>query len=138
MANTNISNTNTGMRQTNVNQYKNDQYEYFNNVEIIDPKPTTIKAHIPKYMPMVIPSPNTTKMPIDIGNSVNAPDCKVIPPTIVVEQGYLTLSHYDNEEPDFTKKAVLIGEAFKVLPMNRFMAEVIYEDPMDIKFIGKV
>lgn len=138
MANVNVANANTGMRQGNVNQYKNDQYEYFNNVEMIDPKPTTIKAYIPKYMPMVTPSPNVTKVPIDVGNSVNAPDCKVTPPTIVVEQGYLTLGHYENEEPNFIKKAVLIGNEFKVLPMNTFMAEVIYEDPTDIKFIGKV
>ncbi|MCM1219763.1 MAG: hypothetical protein NC548_35220 [Lachnospiraceae bacterium] len=137
MANS-VTNTNSGMRQTNVNQYKNDQYEYFNNVEMIDPKPKTIKAYLPKYMPMVTPSPETVKIPIDVGNSVNAPDCRVVPPTIVVEQGYLTLSHYDNEEPNFISKAVFIDGAFKVLPMNTFMAEVLYEDPMDIKFIGKV
>ena len=127
-----------GKGTTNVTDYKIDAYEYFNNVEIIPVKPTTIKAYIAKYMPYVSGGDWQAPYPISIGPIANAPECTVVFPQIVTEQGYVTLEHYPNELPDFTPKGVLLNGRLVVLPWNKFMAEVIYEDPTDIKFTGKV
>ena len=128
----------TGKGTTNTSDYKIDAYEYFNNVEKIPPLPTTIKSYIPKYMPYVSGGDWQAPYPISVGIVANAPECSVTFPTIVTEQGYVTLEHYPNEQPDFTPKAVLVDGQLWVLPWNTFMAEVIYEDPTDIKFTGKV
>lgn len=128
----------TGSGTTNLTDYKIDAYEYFNNVEIIPALPTTIKSYIPKYMPQVSGGDWQAPYPVSTGPIMNAPECSFRFPQIVTEQGYVTLEHYPNEQPDFTPKAVLLGGRLVVLPWNTFMAEVIYEDPTDIKFTGKV
>jgi hypothetical protein len=124
---------------TNIKSYNIDSYEYFRNVEKISPKPSSIKAYIPKYMPYVTEGKWQTPYPITLGDQMNASECKVQLPIKVTEQGYVTLNHYDNETPDFTSKATKDSSGnLIVLPGNTFMAEVLYNDPTDIKFTGKV
>lgn len=123
---------------TNITDYKIDGYEYFINVEKIPVKPKTIKAYIPKYMPKVVQGNWKKPCPITVGTILNAPECSVTPPNTVMEQGYITLGHYENEHPDFSSKATKVNGALVVMPGNKFMAEVLYNDPTDIKFTGKV
>lgn len=125
-------------RQQNTSNYTIDEYEYFSNVEDIDPIPSTIRAYFPKFMPQVTPGTWRKPMPINSGLLVNARECSVVLPTTVTEQGYYTLEHYSNERPNFTSKATLKGGRFVVLKGNTFMAEVLYNDPTDIKFVGKI
>ena len=124
---------------SNVDKYNIDNYEYFENVVDIPPVPKTIKAYIAKYMPHV--SKGDWKKPYSISiqsNQVNDKECVVQMPTSVLRQGYVTLEHYPNEHPDFTEKAVEKDGRLVVKKGNKFMAEVLYNDSSDIKFIGKV
>lgn len=124
---------------SNIKDYNIDSYEYFRNVAKIPAVPSTIKAYIPKYMPYVTEGNWSKPYPISLGAQKNASECKVKLPSTVTEQGYITLSHYANENPDFTSKAVLDSSGnLVVLAGNTFMAEVLYNDPTDIKFTGKV
>lgn len=124
---------------TNLTDYNIDNYEYFRNVEMIVPKPATIKSYIPKYMPYVTEGNWKSPCPISLGTQLNASGCRVSIPSTVTEQGYVTLSHYSNEQPDFSSKAVEVSPGvWRVLPGNTFMAEVLYNDATDIKFTGKV
>lgn len=122
---------------TGINEYNMDGCEYFINVEQISPTPDKIKAYIPKYMPQVVKGKWKTPVPVAI-NLANAPDCSVPIPRIITEQGYYTIGHYPNEQPNFVSKAVTVLGKLVVQPGNTFMAEVLYNDPTDIKFIGKV
>ena len=124
---------------THVTDYNNDDYEYFTNVERIKPIPETIKSHIPKYMPLVSPGDWQEKVPITVESmEANAPECRVKFPKWVLTQGYVTIGHYPNEHPDFTEKAELIEGILQVEKGNKFIAEVLYSDASEIKFIGKV
>ncbi len=123
----------------NVTDYNNDNFEYFRNVERIKPVPETIKSYIPKYMPKVMEGDWQAKYPITIESlQANAPECRVQLPKVLLTQGYVTLSHYPNEHPDYTEKAEEIEGKLMIEIGNQFIAEVLYSDASEIKFIGKV
>jgi hypothetical protein len=122
-----------------VTSYNIEDYEYFRNVEMIVPQPETIRAYIPKYMPYIKEGTWQSNSLISLGTQMNAKDCKVSLPKTVTEQGFLTLTHYSNEHPDFTEKATEIAPGvLRVLPGSTFIAEILNNDPMSIKFTGKV
>jgi len=124
---------------TNVTDYNNDNFEYFKNVERIKPVPEEIKAYIPKYMPQINGGLWQEKIPITVESmEANASDCRVSMPKQVMTQGYITIGHYPNEHPDFTEKAEMIEGVFQIEKGNQFIAEILYSDASEIKFIGKV
>ncbi len=134
-----MASTGENAKTANVNGYNVDNYEYFENVEPIIPFPTEIKAYIPKYMPNVTKGLWKKPYPISINSlQANASDCKVSLPTTVMEQGYITIGHYPNERPNFTDKATLVNGKLTIKKGNQFIAEVLYSDASEIKFIGKV
>jgi hypothetical protein len=125
---------------SNIKDYSIDSYEYIRNVaKIYTPTPKTIKSYIPKYMPKIKEGNWKKPYPISLGTQKNASECKVKLPTKVTEQGYATLIHYDNETPNFKSKMVTDDKGETYIPIgSTFMAEVLYNDPTTIKFIGKV
>ena len=122
---------------TNINDYEIDGYEYGINVELIKPVPESIKLYIPKYMPNVSKGKWEEPISIDV-NGLEVNESKVQLPTMTTEQGYITVGHFPNEHPDYTEKAVKVGSVLRVKPENSFMVRVLYGDPNEIYFIGRV
>ena len=116
--------------------YKVSNYEYCTNVEdITNPRISTMKVAIPKYMTNMEPGNWTKKVPIRESMFVNADDCKPKPIGTITEQGYYTISKYPNETLDFSSKINNRG----VIPAGtQFLSEVLFEDIESIKLTGKV
>lgn len=120
-----------------MNSYEISNYEYCKNVsKITTPHPKSIKAYIPKYMPNI--TGGDWKQKVSIGGSlfVNAPDCAVNIPNIIMEQGYYTVPTYSNETLDFSSK---FDEDKKCIPIGTtFLLETLYNDPETVRLTGKV
>lgn len=123
----------------NINRYEIDGFEYATNVENVKAVPPVIKLYIPKYMPNV--SKGLWTKPFSISQEsleVNDNECKVTLPKVVNEQGYITVYPYPNEHPDFTDKTQMIKGRRMVPKDNWFLVQVLYGDPNEIRFVGKV
>lgn len=120
-----------------MDNYEVSNYEYCRNVEKIYTRyPTSIKAYIPKYMPKIREGNWRQKVSINSNLFVNASDCALNIPNIVTTQGYITVSAYSNETPNFSSK---YNEELEYIPIgNRFLLEIMYEDPETVKLTGKV
>jgi hypothetical protein len=113
--------------------------EYFRSVELLDAVPETIKAYFPKFMPNINEGNWSKKYVIDRSFLVNDSSCSVKLPTTVTEQGYMTISRYPNEAPDFTYKIVELSDGTHKIPIGtQFMAEFLHGDIMTGHFTGKV
>lgn len=122
-----------------INSYTVDQEEYFVNVESIDESPSVIKAYFNKLMPNIKKGSWVSKIPINKSVLINDSSCSVDIPTVVEEQGYLTISHYPNEYPNFRRKAIEVSDNVWIVPSgNKFLAEIMHGDVNNIHFTGKV
>ena len=77
--------------------------EYFYNLTIISPRPSVIKANIPKLMPKIpLGNPSTSIGTINRSIFCNASDCRPSPSTTIRKQNYVTLHHHKHEQPDYS------------------------------------
>lgn len=120
-----------------MDNYKVSNYEYCRNVEKIPTRsPNVIKAYIPKYMPNIREGNWKQRISINSNLFINASDCALNIPNIVTTQGYCTVRSYPNEKLDFSSK---YDEELEYIHIgNRFLVEVMYEDPETVKLTGKV
>lgn len=122
-----------------------DSGEYFLNVEDIEVSPKSIKAYIPKLMPnieMGEKAIDNMKVSINPSIFVNAPECTVtgVSPT-ATSQNYLTLKPYNNQQPNFKSKAILIDKdtnKYIVKKHNKFVMEILHGDIGNMYFTEKI
>lgn len=115
--------------------------EYFMNVEDIPETPTEIKAYIPKLMPdiqMGDQANTTIKRYINRSIFVNASECAVSQtPTVINAQNFVTLKPFENERPNFRKKAVIENGIYIVKKHNKFIASILHDDILNMYFTSK-
>lgn len=119
------------------NEVKVEDGEYFINIEDIDPRPSMIRAYLPKYMPNISMGIWRSSYPIRTGMIKNAKACKPSVPNTVTTQGYYTIRPYPNEQPDYQEKAIPMDGGWKVPRGHKFLAEVLFDDLSTIHYTNR-
>ena len=119
-----------------------DNGECFLNVEDIEETPQSIKSYIPKLMPN-IPlgdcAVSNIKLPINLSIFQNSKDCAITGIRQILNcQNYLTIKPYDNQHPNFRKKAIEKNGKLVVEKHNKFILEVLHGDIGNMHFTDKL
>lgn len=77
--------------------------EYFYNLVVISPRPSSVIANVPKLMPLIpVGEPRVTKGTINRSIFCNASECKPVPSHVISLQNYITIPRHKHEYPDYS------------------------------------
>ena len=113
--------------------------EYFYNLTIIGPRPSTIKANIPKLMPK-IPLGNPSSSVGSINKSIfcNANECRPSPSSTIRKQNYVTLHHHKHEQPDYSADIDIYPPAPTLIDKyHKFILNILHGDIRQMYFSTK-
>lgn len=113
--------------------------EYFYNLTIIDPRPSVIKANIPKLMPQIpIGKPKTSMGTINRSIFCNASSCKPSPSTTIQKQNFVTLHHHKHEQPDYSADVDIYPPTPTLInKYHKFILNILHGDIRQMYFSTK-